>query len=45
MLIKFIVYCLNIRESYPFAVADAYQEWHDLTDEEVVEILNMLRKQ
>lgn len=39
------IYCLNIRESYPFAVADAYQEWHDLTDEEVVEILNMLRKQ
>ncbi|RLG58438.1 MAG: hypothetical protein DRN88_00750 [Candidatus Hydrothermarchaeota archaeon] len=39
------IYCLNIRESYPFAVAEAYQEWHDLTDDEVVETLNMLRKQ
>jgi len=39
------IYCLNIRERYPLAVADAYKEWHDLTDEEVVEILNMLKKQ
>ncbi len=33
------LYCLNIRDIYPFAVADAYKEWHDLTPEEVIEIL------
>ena len=27
--------CLVISRSYPFAVASFYQEWHDLTDEEV----------
>ena len=31
--------CLNIRSGYPFAVADAYEDWYDLTDEEVLEIL------
>lgn len=31
--------CLNIRSSRIFAVADAYQEWRDLTDEEVKQIL------
>jgi len=31
--------CLNIRGGSFFAVADAYQEWYDLSDEEVVEIL------
>jgi putative phosphoribosyl transferase len=29
------IYCLNIRSSFPFAVADAYEKWYDLTDEEV----------
>jgi putative phosphoribosyl transferase len=29
------VYCLNVRSSFPFAVAEAYQKWYDLTDEEV----------
>jgi putative phosphoribosyl transferase len=29
------IYCLNIRSSFPFAVAEAYREWYDLTDEEV----------
>jgi putative phosphoribosyl transferase len=33
--------CLNVRSALHFAVAEAYREWHDLTDEEV---LTMLRK-
>jgi predicted phosphoribosyltransferase len=31
--------CLNIRSDPIFAVADAYQKWYDLSDEEVMEIL------
>ncbi len=31
--------CLNVRDIYPYAVADAYQEWHDLTKEEVLDLL------
>ena len=31
--------CLNIRSSPIFAVADAYQNWYDLTDEEVKDLL------
>jgi predicted phosphoribosyltransferase len=30
-----LVLCLNIRTGSSFAVADAYREWHDLTDGEV----------
>lgn len=33
------LFCLNIRTSMVFAVADAYQEWHDLTEQEVLAIL------
>ncbi len=33
------IFCLNIRETSVFAVADAYQEWHDLTEQEVLKIL------
>lgn len=33
------IFCLNIRDTMMFAVADAYQEWYDLSEEEVVEIL------
>lgn len=33
------IYCLNIRESYPYAVADAYKKWYDLNNEEVLKIL------
>jgi len=33
------IVCLNIRSGPIFAVADAYKSWHDLTDEEVTEIL------
>jgi len=32
------LYCLNVR-GYPFAVAEAYFEWHDLGDDEVVSLL------
>jgi putative phosphoribosyl transferase len=33
------IYCLNIRAFFPFAVADAYENWYDLTDEEVISLL------
>jgi len=32
------LYCLNIR-GYPFAVAEAYREWYDLSDDEVIFLL------
>ena len=31
--------CLNIRTGPVFAVADAYKNWYDLTDEDVIQIL------
>lgn len=31
--------CLNIRESYPYAVASAYRNWQDLEDEDVLKLL------
>lgn len=34
-----ILCCLNIRETYPYAVASAYRNWHDLEDENVLELL------
>jgi putative phosphoribosyl transferase len=33
--------CLNIRESYPYAVAAAYRDWHDLEDEDVLALLGL----
>jgi predicted phosphoribosyltransferase len=36
------LYCLNIREGYPYAVAEAYRNWYDLSDEEVLIILKGL---
>jgi predicted phosphoribosyltransferase len=33
------LFCLNIRESYPYAVASAYRNWYDLEDEDVVELM------
>jgi putative phosphoribosyl transferase len=33
------IVCLNIRSGLSFAVADAYANWYDLTDEEVTNIL------
>jgi len=35
------IVCLNVRDSFFFAVADAYQNWYDLNDDEVQ---NYLRK-
>jgi predicted phosphoribosyltransferase len=34
-----ILYCLNIRESFPYAVAEAYRNWYDVSDEEVLRII------
>ena len=33
------LYCPNIRDSYPFAVASAYRNWYDVSDEEIVTAL------
>ena len=33
------IVCLNIRSGMSYAVADAYENWYDLTDEEVTNIL------
>jgi len=34
-----VLCCLNIREDYPYAVAEAYRNWHDVSDEEVLRIM------
>ena len=31
--------CLNVRSGYSFAVADAYENWYDLTDQEVMSLV------
>lgn len=36
------IVCLNVREFYPFAVADAYVEWHDLSEQEARSYLRSL---
>jgi len=33
------LYCLNVRGGFSFAVADAYENWYDLTEGEVLAIL------
>jgi putative phosphoribosyl transferase len=33
------VVCLNVRTGYSFAVADAYEEWYDLTENDAVRLL------
>ena len=33
------IYCLNVRTFFPFAVAEAYENWYDLTDQEVISLL------
>jgi len=35
-----LLFCLNIRAGPVFAVADAYKEWYDLSDEEVIHHLH-----
>jgi putative phosphoribosyl transferase len=37
------LYCLNVRGGWSFAVADAYENWYDLTEAEVLDILQSLR--
>ena len=37
------VYCPNVRGGWSFAVADAYEEWSDVTEEETVELLRNQR--
>ncbi len=34
-----LVYCANIRGGQGFAVAEAYQNWYDVSEDEVTEIL------
>jgi predicted phosphoribosyltransferase len=34
------IVCLNIRSGYSFAVAHAYKAWHDLTDDDVIALLD-----
>jgi predicted phosphoribosyltransferase len=36
------VYCANVREGHPFAVADAYRNWRDVTEDEAAAILASL---
>jgi len=38
------IVCLNVRTGSSFAVADAYKNWYDLTDEEVIGILEKAEK-
>jgi putative phosphoribosyl transferase len=37
--------CLNVRGGWSFAVADAYENWYDLEEEEVLEILASLTQE
>jgi len=36
------LYCLNVRTGFSFAVAAAYENWYDLTEDEVLEIVRSL---
>jgi putative phosphoribosyl transferase len=38
------IVCLNIRTGPVFAVADAYKNWYDVTDEEALQMLERARK-
>lgn len=35
--------CLNVRHGISFAVADAYRNWYDLSDEEVLSIISSMK--
>jgi putative phosphoribosyl transferase len=37
------LYCLNVRGGFSFAVADAYENWYDLTEEEVLAIMASMK--
>ncbi len=38
------LYCANVREVTPFAVADAYTDWHDVDEGTAIRILHRFRK-
>ena len=38
-----MIFCLNIRTKYPFAVADAYKNWNDVPSIEARNILNRIK--
>ncbi len=38
------LYCLNVRSSLSFAVAEAYEHWYDLTDDDVIKIMDRIKK-
>ncbi len=38
------VVCLNIRDEFVYAVADAYENWHDISDEEALTYLKQSRR-
>ncbi|MBW1990647.1 MAG: phosphoribosyltransferase [Deltaproteobacteria bacterium] len=37
-----VLVCLNVRGGWSFAVADAYENWYDLEEDEVLQILDSL---
>lgn len=37
------IICLNIREIYPFAVAEAYIDWYDVPETEVILLMNEIK--
>jgi putative phosphoribosyl transferase len=37
------LYCANVRSRTPFAVASAYEEWHDVSESEALEALAAVR--
>lgn len=37
------IICLNIRDRYPFAVADGYKDWYDLSIKETKKYLNEIK--
>ena len=38
-----IVYCANVRGGYSFAVASAYENWYDVSEEEAIGILKQIK--
>ena len=34
------IICPDVRSDLPFAVAEAYEEWYDVPDQEVIDILS-----
>lgn len=35
-----VIACLNVRDAYPFAVASAYRNWYDLSNDDVLQLLD-----